>query len=132
MNMFVKPALALGLAGAMALAVAAPSEARNGRTAAAIGAGVAGFAVGAAIGSAAASNRYYYYGEPYAYYPAYPAGYAYAPAYAYESYAYDPGPAYYVTPGVTRYNRRDPSSYYAPYYNSGWYNRERALTGSDW
>ena len=77
MTRFTKPVLALGLAGALALAVATPSEARNGRNAAAIGAGIAGLAVGTAIGAAVASNRYYY-GEPYGYYRG---GYAYEPAY---------------------------------------------------
>lgn len=132
MNVFVKPALALGLAGALALAVATPSEARNGRNAAAIGAGVAGFAVGAAVGAAAANSNRAYYGEPYGYY-----GYAPAPAYVYDnSYAYSPGPTYYADPGVTYYRSGDPSSYYAPSYgprsNTGWGNRERQLRGGDW
>jgi hypothetical protein len=131
MTRFTKPVLALGLAGALALAVATPSEARSGRNAAAIGAGIAGLAVGTAIGAAAASNRYYY-GEPYGYYRG---GYAYEPAYTY-GYAYAPGPTYYG--GVTQYDPNDPSSYYAPrasygpYFNSGWQNRERQLRGSDW
>ena len=63
-----KPVAVLGLVGAMALAVATPSEARNGRNAAAIGAGVAGFAIGAAAGArrrtAARHNGYYYGGGP--------------------------------------------------------------------
>ncbi len=138
MTRFTKPILALGLAGALALAVATPSEARSGRNAAAIGAGIAGLAVGTAIGAAAASNRYYY-GEPYSY--------AYGPAYTYDSYAYAPGPTYYATPGyaapvyvapgVTRYNWRDPSSYYAPggsygpHSHTGWQNRQRQLNAGD-
>ena len=133
MNRFTKPVLALGLVSALALAVATPSEARSGRNAAAIGAGVAGFAVGAAIGSAAANS---YYGGPYGYYDG---GYAYAPAYntySYDGYAYD-GYAYAPAPGRTYYDRRDPSSYYAPsgsygYAPSGWQNRERQLRGGDW
>lgn len=132
MNTFVKPALALGLAGALALAVATPSEARSGRNAAAIGAGVAGFAVGAAVGAAAANNNRYYYGEPYGSY-----GYAPAPAYV-DSYAYSPAPTYYADPGVTYYNSSDPSSYYraggsyGPHSYTGWQNRERQLRGGDW
>jgi hypothetical protein len=136
MTRFKKPALALGLASALALAVATPSEARSGRNAAAIGAGIAGFAVGTALGAAAASH--YAYG-PYGYYD----GYTYAPAYTtygyapvYGGYAYD---SYAYSPGVTFYNRRDPSSFYAPYaptygvqFNSGWQNRERQLRGGDW
>ena len=127
----MKPVLALGIISAVALAMATPSEARNGRNAAAIGAGVAGFAVGAAIGSAAASdNNGYYYNEPYGY----RGGYAYAPAYN-DGYVVDNSYAY--VPRGTRYDRRDPSSYYQPNasygYSNGWNNnRERALTGSDW
>jgi hypothetical protein len=93
----------LGVAGAMALAAATPSEARSGRNAAAIGAGVAGFAVGAAVGAAAANSAYYgssgYYGGP-----AY--GYYSEPAYV-DSYAYAPRRTYYGG---------DPSGYYAPNY----------------
>jgi hypothetical protein len=142
MNRFAKPVVAFGLAGALALAAASPSEARSGRNAALIGAGVAGLALGAAIGTAAASSQYHHGYQPYGYYdgyayspgyttygyqPAYtyaPApAYTYGPGYAYDGYAYDS----YATVPVTRYNRRDPSSYYG-----GAYNRERALTGHDW
>ena len=73
---------AVALTGVMALASAAPSEARHGRNAAAIG----GFAAGAIVGAAAASaaNGGYYYREP-----------GYAPGY-YDSgyYAYEPAPVY--------------------------------------
>jgi hypothetical protein len=118
---FTKPLTVLGLAGAMALAVATPSEARSGRNAAAIGAGVAGFAVGTAVGAAAASaNRGYYYGEP-----AY--GYYSEPAYV-DTYAYAPRRSYYGG---------DPSGYYAPnygyprsYYRQTGPAREDQLTGS--
>jgi hypothetical protein len=125
MNRLVKPALALGLVSALALAVATPSEARSGRNAAAIGAGVAGFAIGAAVGSAAASaNRGYYYNEPYAYSGG-PAYYG-EPAYV-DSYAYSPRPQYYGG---------DPSNYYAPTYATPRYryqyrsSREDHLTGT--
>jgi hypothetical protein len=142
MNRFAKPAVALGLAGALAFAVATPSEARDGRNAAAIGAGIAGLAVGAAIGTAAAANSHYYHGPygyhgGYAYAPGY-AAYGYAPRYGYDGYAYDNS---YASGGynvVTQYNRRDPSSYYSfggtygPHSYSGYQNRERALTGGDW
>jgi hypothetical protein len=93
MNKFVKFAAAATLTGALALALASPSEARDGRNAAAIG----GFAAGAVVGAAVAnSNNGYndrgYYGNR-AYYD--------EPAYAYE-----PAPTYY-------YN--DPSAPAYPY-----------------
>jgi hypothetical protein len=87
MNTIFKCATAAALTSALALAAATPSEARNGRNAAAIGFGVGAIA-GAAIAGSAYNNGYYgYYGEP---------GYAYgyAPGYAYDSYAYEPAPAY--------------------------------------
>jgi hypothetical protein len=96
MKTIFKYATAVALTGALALAAASPSEARNGRNAAAIGFGVAAVA-GAAIASSAYNNGYYgYYADPgYAYAP----GYAYDTApvydsYAYDGYAYGPAPAY--------------------------------------
>ena len=85
-NRTTKTAMAIALAGALAVTAVTPSFARGGR----IAAGIVGFAAGAAIGAAAANaNRGYYYGEPYAY------NSGYAPAYAYEpGYAYDPAPRY--------------------------------------
>ena len=135
MMKLAKPAVVLGLASAVALAMATmatPSEARSGRNAAAIGAGVAGFAIGAAVGSAAA-NRGYYYNEPYAAYYGEP-GYAYygQPAYV-DSYAYAPAPVYAPAP---RYYGGDPSGYYAPTYATPRYrynyrsSREDHLTGT--
>ena len=87
MNTIFRYATAAALTGAISLAAATPSEARNGRNAAAIGFGVGAIA-GAAIAGSAYNNGYYgYYGEPgYAY--------SYAPGYAYDSYAYEPAPAY--------------------------------------
>ena len=80
MRRLTKYTAAAVLTGAMALAAATPSEARNGRNAAAIGFGVGAIA-GAAIASSAYNGGYYgYYGEP---------AYAYAPGYAYDSYGYD-------------------------------------------
>jgi hypothetical protein len=89
MKTWINYSAAVALAGVMALAAASPSEARNGRNAAAIGFGVGALA-GAAIASSAYNNGYYGYYEP---------GYAYAPAYGYDSYAYDsyayePAPRY--------------------------------------
>ena len=86
----IKYTVAVALTGALALAAATPSEARNGRNAAAIGFGV-GAVAGAAIASSAYNGGYYgYYGEPaYAYSP----GYVYEP-YGYNGYAYVPAPSY--------------------------------------
>lgn len=95
MNRIAKSALVLSAVGALALGSVTASEARSGRWVA----GAAGFAVGAAVGAAAANSAYgggYYYGPDYAYGPGYynagpgyySAGY-YEPAY--DSYAYAPG-----------------------------------------
>jgi hypothetical protein len=91
MRTITKYAAALTMTTALAVAAATPSEARNGRNAAA----AIGFGAGALFGLAAANaanNAYYgpgYYYEPgYAYQP----GYAYGPAY--ESYGYSPAPYY--------------------------------------
>jgi hypothetical protein len=109
MKAFLKPAIVLGLAGAMALGTMTASQARGfHHRGAAIGA-AAGFAVGAAVG-AAASNSYYgpgygYYGDPgYAYTgdPGYGA-YAYAPGYAPYGYGYDS--AYGYNSNTTSYQR---------------------------
>lgn len=97
MNVLVKPAMILGLAGAMALGSMTPSEARSGRTWAAAG---VGFAAGAMLGAAAANaNRGYYYNEPYAYAPG-PTYSGYSepvyvePGYGYNAYGYDSYPVY--------------------------------------
>jgi PXPV repeat (3 copies) len=87
MKTMFKYAAAATLAGALALAAATPSEARNGRNAAIIG----GFAAGALVGAAVANS---YYGPGY-YGPGYYDDYAYAP-----DYAYEPGPVY-VAPAPT-------------------------------
>jgi hypothetical protein len=100
MKTIIKYAAVVAMTGA-ALAVTAvtPSQARNGRVAAAaIGFG-AGALVGAAAANAANAGYYYgpgyyrsgYYGSGYAYQPGY-AGYAYQPGYA--GYAYVPEPGY--------------------------------------
>lgn len=98
-------AAAVALTGVLAVAAATPSEARNGRVAAAAVGFGAGALVGAAAANAANAGYYYgpgyyrsgYYGSGYAYEPGY-AGYAYAPASGYAetdgSYAYDSVPAY--------------------------------------
>lgn len=98
MNGFAKFALAAALTGAVGLAAATPSEARDGRnTAAAIG-----FGAGALVGAAAASsaNTNYYYGSGY-----YEPG-AYEPAYADDYYAYEPAPVY-----APRYRYRTGNTY---------------------
>jgi hypothetical protein len=93
MKGLMKSAAIVGVAGVLTLGSMTASEARNRAWIA----GAAGFAVGAAIGAAAANASYYnagyYNGGYYAYEPAY-AG----PAYAYDSYAYSPT---YVAPAVT-------------------------------
>jgi hypothetical protein len=71
----IRKLTAAGLAGALTLAVATPSVAGGGRTAAAV---AGGFAAGALIGAAAASANAAYYGPGYAYEP----GYVYDPGYA--------------------------------------------------
>lgn len=90
MKALIKPAAILGLAGALTLGSITASDARSRGWIA----GAAGFAVGAAIGAAAANASYYnggyYYGPSYAYDPGY--------AVAYDSYAYSPT---YVAPAVT-------------------------------
>ncbi len=93
MNKIVKYAAAATLTGALALASAMPSQARDGRNAAA----AIGFGAGALVGAAAAGAAYnngYYYGDAYAYEP----GYVYAPGPTYvvpdNSYAYVPAPSY--------------------------------------
>jgi hypothetical protein len=88
MKTIMKYAAAAAMTGALALAAATPSQARDG---AAIAAG-AGFAAGAVVGAAAANNAYYgpgYYGPGYG--PADYGDYAYEPAPAY----YGPAPRYY-------------------------------------
>jgi hypothetical protein len=99
MNKLVKFAGGAALIGALALASAMPSQARDGRNAAA----AIGFGAGAVVGAAAAGAAYnngYYYGDAYAYEP----GYAYGPGYVYDAdpgYVYEPGPVYYG--GAPRY-----------------------------
>ncbi|MGC1701875.1 MAG: hypothetical protein WA796_24645 [Pseudolabrys sp.] len=62
MNTIFKYATAAALTGA--LAAVSPSEARNGRNAAAIGFGVGAVAGAVIAGSAYNSGYYGYYGEP--------------------------------------------------------------------
>lgn len=98
MNRIAKAGTAVALAGALALASATPTFARNwGRTAAAAG---IGFAAGTILGSAVASNRGYYGGpayayDPYYYGPTYGSSYYYSrPAYGSPAYAYEPAYGY--------------------------------------
>ena len=131
---FAKPLAVLGLVSAIAVAAATPSEARDGRNAAAIGAGVAGFAVGTAVGAAAATSNRGYYGEP-----AY--GYSSRGYYGERAYGYYGEPAYVegyaYAPRRNRYYGGDPSGYYAPthgyprsYYRQNSPAREDHLTGT--
>jgi hypothetical protein len=136
----MKPALVLGMAGAMALGSMTASEARSGRWVAGAAIGLVGAAVAGAAIANANSYRYGYY-NGYAYGP----GYTYAPAYGYDTYAYSPtyvapayvapqyyGPVYSDQPYPYSDNER-----YGPYY--GGYNsnytgplRERQLQGRDY
>ena len=108
MNRFAKSALVLGAVGAIALGSMTSSEARSGRWVA----GAAGFAVGAAVGAAAANAAYYnsgYYGAGYYYGSGYYAAGYYEPTY--DSYAYAPGYSYAYSPGYSSYA-------YAPGYDA--------------
>jgi hypothetical protein len=101
MNRTRTAATVLALAGMIAVSVATPSSARNGRVAA----GVIGFAAGTMLGAAATSSyQDPYYGEAYAYEP----GYAYAPSHGIYGRYYngnDPSIAPY---GQAVENRHDP------------------------
>jgi len=91
MKPITKTALALALGGAVLASSVTASSARSWRPWAAAG---AGFVAGAAIGAAAANANAYYYGP----------GYYYAPGpYAYDGYAYDPGPTYVAPAYSYRY-----------------------------
>jgi hypothetical protein len=81
-----KTAIAIGTVAALAVASAAPAEARRGFGPGLIGGLAAGaILAGAASGAYAYGPGYGYYGRPYGYYPrrAYyrPYGYGYAPVY---------------------------------------------------
>ncbi|MDO8878856.1 MAG: hypothetical protein Q8M24_07560 [Pseudolabrys sp.] len=108
MNKFMKIAAAATMTGALALAVASPSEARDGRNAAAIG----GFAAGAVVGAAVAGSNNSYYGRP----GYYQRGYAYQPGYVYDepAYAYEPryAPSYDVG-AVPAYPYKQAPRYYS-------------------
>ncbi len=88
MKTILKYAAAVALTGALALAATTPSEARNGRNAAA----AIGFGAGALFGAAVANSANNgYYGPGYGYAP----GYYAEPGYAYDDgYAYEPAPVY--------------------------------------
>ncbi len=104
MKTILKYAAAVAVTGALALAAATPSQARDGRnTAAAIGFG-AGALVGAAAVSAANNN---YYGGP----GYYDRGYAYGPVYEDRAYVYErPAPAYVYDP-APRYSASEAYAY---------------------
>lgn len=110
MNKFVKFAVAATLTGAFALAAASPSEARDGRNAAA----AIGFGAGALVGAAVAnSNNNAYYGPGYYYQePVYAPGYADdpAPVYVAPRRAYRGGGCWIATDTTRGYG------YYGPCY----------------
>jgi hypothetical protein len=114
MNTFAKSALVIGTVSALALGSMTASEARSGRWVA----GAAGFAVGAAVGAAAANAGYYnsgYYNSGY-----YDAGYAYAPGY--DAYAYEPAYSEPVVTYAQPVQYRDPAFAYTgdPNYRRGY------------
>jgi hypothetical protein len=140
MNTFAKSALVLGTVSALALGSVTASEARSGRWVA----GAAGFAVGAAIGAAAANAAAYDSG----YYdgPAYDS-YAYSPAYAEPAVSYaepefvrpvqyrDPAFAYTGDPAYRGYRYRPgyeaygyaPGYGYRGYYRGGGHIETRSV-----
>lgn len=102
MKALMKPALVLGVAGALALGAMSPSEARVRPW---VGAGI-GLAAGAIIAGAAVNSAYYngYYGPGYGAY-AYDPGYAPGPVYVEPGYGYDYGnyaPSYNDYPEQSR------------------------------
>lgn len=116
MKLLVKPAIVLGIAGALALGSVTTSQARVRPWVA----GAAGFAAGAAIGAAAA-NAYdgYYYHNGYGYYD---------DSYA---YAYDrPATAYTGDPAYAGYGAYGYSPGYGYRYGQSW--QERRLEGRDY
>jgi len=150
MKRLLKPAIVLGIAGAMAVGSFSASQARVRPWVA----GAAGFAVGAAIGAAAANANNYYYGGGYydggyydtAYYgyandrpataytgdPAY-AGYnAYADAPGYSAYAYAPGYRSYGYDAKTQSwpPHRDPNYGYNSNTLAPW--QDRKMQGNDY
>ena len=99
MKTIFKFAVAAILTGALAFAAVTPSEARDGRNAAAaIGLG-AGVLVGAAIANSG------YYAEP-----GYAPGYYAEPGYAYEPVYVEPAPTYYYSGRSQRGTRNCTSS----------------------
>jgi hypothetical protein len=95
MKTMIKYAAAATLAGALAVGMATPSQARHGRNAAAIG----GFAAGALVGAAAAgaANNSYYYGGGPGYYAPGPYAYEAAPVYVEPQYEYRGGRCWHWT-----------------------------------
>jgi hypothetical protein len=137
MKTMIKPAVVLGLAGALALGSMTPSEARSRAW---VGAGI-GLAAGAAIAGAAVAANSGYYGGYYGGYGGYGYdAYAYDPGYAYgSSYGYAPAPVYgapvYAAPTYS-YPYSDNYRYSPNYggYNSNYTGplRERTLLGRDY
>jgi hypothetical protein len=126
----LKPAIVLGLAGALTLGAMTSSQARVRPW---VAAGI-GLAAGAALASAAAANAYYY-GPGYSYHPVYPV-YGYGPYYPASTVYVDPGysayasaPAY-AAPAIAapRYRR----AYHG--YDTNYIGplRERQLEGRDY
>jgi hypothetical protein len=104
MKSIFKTVTAVALTGALAIAVATPSQARNGRIAAA----AIGFGAGALVGAAVANSNNGYYGGP-GYAPTYynDPGHAYAPEPVYEygppRRAYRGGSCWVVTDSARGY-----------------------------
>jgi hypothetical protein len=101
--MMIRTVGAIALAAALLSSATVPSQAANGRNAAA----AVGFGAGALVGAAAASAAY---GPSYGYY-----GYGYGPGYAYEpGYAYAPAPAYVYDPAPSYVYARPAPAYVQP------------------
>ena len=137
MKTLIRPAVVLGVAGALALGSMTASEARSRPW---VAAGI-GLAAGAAIAGAAVAANSGYYGSYYSGYGGYGYdAYAYDPGYAYgSSYGYAPAPVYsapvYAAPTYS-YPYSDNYRYSPNYggYNSNYTGplRERTLQGRDY
>lgn len=106
MKTIFKFAVAAILTGALAFAAVTPSEARDGRNAAA----AIGLGAGVLVGAAIANSNNGYYGSGYYAEPGYAPGYYAEPGYAYEPVYVEPAPTYYYSGRSQRGTRNCTSS----------------------